>query len=694
VRSHRTSIVLVALAVAGHATVALGQGVSPPPPPPRFDAQTEPVLVSRSDILGFRTLPGYHEPQWVTEHFVMTGLLPPVEERLPKEPLVYTGTNMPDGIGVYGDALRHITGGRPEGWNYMAGQTLGWGGIEFGMMECLTRTAPLFEVRPDDLEPLPNLAMSWEWSEDGHQLTMHLIEGAKWSDGVPFTSEDVMFYWEDHVVDPLATPLLGTMPETFGVGTTLTALDDYTVQWTFETAFPTQYVYEMAFGNFCPGPAHILKPMHPRYNPAMTYEAYKNAFPPDYMNMPTMGPWVPVVYRPDEIIVMRRNPYFWKVDEAGNQLPYIDEVQYLLGSWDDIGIRTLAGAADFGHMDQVHTFVEALKRAAEPSAPSTVLFGPRTAGYQLLLNLSGNGWGEPDARAQAVRELNRNLDFRIAVASALDRQRIGESLVKGPFTAIYPGGLLPGTPYYDAASTVYYPPSQETAAAHFARAGLEDRDGDGFLNWPPGTLDGGNVEIVFLESNASMLDRAIAEAVAQQLQAAGLNVILDPQPSNQHFALAEAGRFDWMVNRVDTEFIAVVQGTPNLAPVGPRVHRAHRVGTDGTLDLLPFEEELVAIVTAFIGTIDAAERVELMKRYQRVYTENLYGIGLTHFAAPAVVNKRVANVPVGLPQIMFSYEIDAAMRERLYVPEDKQSDYELYPGTLPGAPGSDGPITQ
>jgi peptide/nickel transport system substrate-binding protein len=560
------------------------------------------------------------------------------------------------------------------------------------MMECLTRTAPLFEVKPEELEPLPNLAKSWEWSADGHQLTMHLIEGAKWSDGVPFTSEDVMFYWEDHVVDPLVTPLLGTVPETFGVGTTLSAIDDYTLLWTFTAPFPTQYLYEMAFGNFCPGPAHIFKPEHPRYNPANSYDDYRNAFPADYLNIPVMGPWVPVVHRPDEIIVMRRNPYFWKVDEAGNQLPYIDEVHYQLDSWDYIGVRTLAGTADFGHMDQVHTFVEALKKATEPSAPSTVLFGPRTAGYQLLLNMSANGWGEPDARAQAVRELNRNLDFRIGIASALDGQRIGDSLVKGPFTGIYPGGLLPGTPYYDATSTVYYPPSPKTAAAHFALAGLEDRDGDGFLNWPPGTLDGGNAEIVFLASNSSQLDMAIVEAVAEQLQAAGLNVILNYQPSNQHFVLAEAGKFDWMVNRGDTEFIAVVQGTPNLAPIGPRVHRAHRVGSDGTLDLLPFEEELVDIVKAFIGTTDAAERIALMKRYQHVYTENLYAIGLTHFAAGLVVNKRIANVPVGIPQLMFNFEIDAAMRERLYVPADKQSDYELYPKTLPGAPGSDGPV--
>ena len=115
--------------------------------------------------------------------------------------------------------MRHVIGGRPEGWNYSAGQTQGWGGIDIGMFECLTRTAPLFQVEATDIEPLPNLAKSWEWSEDGYKLTMHLIEGAKWSDGDPFDAEDVMFYWDDNVVDPNVSPLNGATPETFGVGT-------------------------------------------------------------------------------------------------------------------------------------------------------------------------------------------------------------------------------------------------------------------------------------------------------------------------------------------------------------------------------------------------------------------------------------------------------------------------------------------
>ncbi len=292
---------------------AQAQTVTPttPPDPPTFEAQGTPIFVGIKDMFEFKALPEYHEPDWVTSKYVDAGKLPPVSERLPKEPLVYKTANMPDGVGVYGDVMRHVIGGRPEGWNYIGGQSQGWGGIDIGLSECLTRTGPLFQVKAEELEPLPNLARSWEWSEDGHKLTMHLIEGAKWSDGAPFGADDLMFYWDDHIHDPNVSPLNGGTPATFGEGTTLEKVDDATVVWTFKDVKPTQYLYAMAYGTFCPGPSHILKPQHPKYNPDNTYDEYKNAFPPEYLNIPTMGAWVPVEYRPDDIVVMRRNPFFW-----------------------------------------------------------------------------------------------------------------------------------------------------------------------------------------------------------------------------------------------------------------------------------------------------------------------------------------------------------------------------------------------
>ncbi|MFT4197945.1 MAG: ABC transporter substrate-binding protein, partial [Pseudoxanthomonas sp.] len=663
-----------------------------PPVPPVFPAEGKIKYVERSSILEFKALPEYHEPAWVTDKFVKTGKLPPVKDRLPKEPLVYKTGNMPDGIGVYGDTLRHVIGGRPEGWNYGAGQTQGWGGIDIGLSECLTRTAPLFQVEAKDTEPLPNLAKSWEWSPDGHKLTMHLIEGAKWSDGVPFNADDIMFYWEDEVIDPNVSPLGGgASPEAFGEGTTLKKIDDYTIEWTFKDAFPKQYLYTMAYPNFCPGPSHILKPQHPKYS-KNTYDQFKNAFPPEYMNIPVMGAWVPVEYRSDDIIVMRRNPYYWKIDEKGNQLPYLNELHYKLSTWADRDVQAVAGSADLSNLEQPENFVASLKRAAQPDAPARLAFGPRLIGYNLQMNFSANGWGNPDPRGQAVRELNRNEDFRKAVTMALDRKALGDSLVKGPFTAIYPGGLSSGSTFYDRNSTVYYPFDLAGAKAELAKAGLKDTDGDGIVNFPADVNGGKDVEITLLVSNDYTTDKSLAEGVVAQMEKLGLRVIINALDGPKRDDANYSGRFDWMVRRNSTELASVVQNTEQLAPVGPRTSWNHRAPESGQLDLMPFEKDMADIVNKFTTSKDNDERVALMKQFQKISTGHLYNIGLTEYPGALIINKRFSNVPPGTPIFLFNWAEDSIIRERLWVAADKQGKYELFPEELPGAPGSAGPI--
>ncbi|RWP66512.1 ABC transporter substrate-binding protein [Mesorhizobium sp.] len=661
------------------------------PEQPPFPAQGKITYVPRDSILEFKALSEYREPEWVTEKFVKTRKLPPLAERLPKEPMVFKTGNMPDGIGVYGDTMRHVIGGRPEGWNYSAGQTQGWGGIDIAMFECLTRTAPLFQVDAQDVEPLPNLAQSWEWSEDGHTLTMKLIEGAKWSDGDPFDADDVMFYWDDNVVDPNVSPLNGATPETFGEGTTLKAIDKYTIEWTFKDAFPRQHLYAMAYGTFCPGPSHILKTNHPKYA-GTTYDEYKNGFPPEYLNMPVMGAWVPIEYRSDDVIVLRRNPYYWKVDEEGNQLPYLNELHYKLSTWADRDVQAIAGSGDISNLEQPENFVESLKRAAQETAPARLAFGARLIGYNLRMNFSANGWGEPDERAQAVRELNRNVDFRKAVTMAIDRKKLGESLVKGPFTAIYPGGISSGTSFYDRASTVYYPFDLEGAKALLEKVGLKDTDGNGAVNFPAGTAGGSDVQIVLLVNSDYSTDRNLAEGLVGQMEQLGLKVVLNTIDGAKRDATQYAGRFDWLVRRNEQEQTSVVQNTTQLAPTGPRTSWHHRAGTDGTVDLMPFEQELVDVVNKFISSNDNDERADLMKQYQKVSTTNLDTIGLTEYPGALIINKRFSNIPEGAPIFMFNWAEDTIIRERVFVAADKQGDYELFPEQLPGKPGEGGPI--
>lgn len=635
-----------------------------------------------ADLVGFRALPTYSEPAWVTRDFVARGRLPPLAERLPRQPLVFGAAAMPDGIGHYGDALRQVTGGRPEGWNTSAGQSQGWGGVDIGTMECLTRTGPLFMVRSDALQPLPNLARRWTWSADGHQLTMDLIEGARWSDGHPFTSDDVMFFWTDNVLDPQVSPLGGAGPDSFGAGTTLKALGPYTIRWTFRQPFPEDVLYQMAYGKFCPGPAHVLRPRHPRHNPRNSYADYRNAFPAARVNFPVMGAWVVTEYRPDDILIFRRNPYYWKVDAAGQQLPYFDELQYRLLGWNDRDIQVIAGTADLANVEVPGNCVEVLRQAAKPGAPFRIAFGPRGAAYAVLMNLSGNGWGEPDARGQRVRLLNRTLAFRQAVSLAMDRQALATTLVKGPFVLAYAGGILPDTPFYNAAATVQWGHDAARARALLDGAGIVDSDGNALRNFPGG---GPDIEIVLTASPDTATDRSLAEGVQIFAREIGLRVILRFVGGTQRDAAGSSGQFDWLLSRNNTtELITVVQGTDALAPMGPYTHAFHRAGPGGRLDLLPYERAMVAAVQAFQDSRAPEARRAAMARYQAIGTANANTIGLVRFPGALIVNRRIANVPAGLPIFMFNWAEDAIMRERLFVPRSRQGGAELRPGTLPG----------
>ena len=102
------------------------------------------------------------------------------------------------------------------------------------------------------------------------------------------------------------------------------------------------------------------------------------------MNFPVMGAWVVVEHRPDDIVVLRRNPYYWKVDEAGHQLPYLDEMQYRLSTWGDRDVQAVAGTGDFSNLEQPENYVESLKKAADPASPARLAFGPRTIGYHAV----------------------------------------------------------------------------------------------------------------------------------------------------------------------------------------------------------------------------------------------------------------------------------------------------------------------
>ncbi len=630
-------------------------------------------------ILTYKALDSYSEPDWVTE-LVEAGELPPLEERLPSEPRVILASGMSSGLGEYGGVWRDFSACPTEGYNRGAGQSAGWFGIEAAIFASLLKSGPIYR-RADALEPLPYLAKSWEWSEDGYELTMHLIEGAKWSDGHPFTTADVLFSWEDMIIDPNINSPKGASAWTFeGELTQLEVIDDYTFKFIYPIPFLVQSLFQMDEGDFHISPAHILKPLHPKYNSDYDYVDFEAAMPPDQAPV-VLGEFVPVEYITDELMILRRNPYYWGVDESGKQLPYLDEVVFEKGP-SGVGrtLNTLAGSGDHSNLENPSTFIETLKRAEEEDAHFYVEWGPETLGYGLHLNLS-TSLGVEGERDVAVRELFRDLRFRKAVSFALDRDGIAQSIMRGPFLRGWAGGLYPGSSYFDRSTVAYYNNDPAASSALLADLNFEDTDGDGILNWPTDRLASGeNLVLALSTSEDQQETQAAGDAIVTLLRDVGIQVNSRPLNSAARTDQEQSGEWDMRMNREGQEFAVPFTRCTDLAPITKERPVWHRAGSEER-ELLDFEQELIDIVNQFCLEPDTEVRKELMAEYNQIYTENVYSIGVFVSRYGLAAAKRFNNIPAGMPVFMYNWTWENAMPEQVWVDPGEQIE-QLRPGVV------------
>ncbi len=678
------------LGAALSAPVAAQGTVAPPIPyPDPTDLGVGGGSVTKlpmSEIVQYKALPEYHQSPFL-DKFVADGTLPPVADRLPKEPAVYMATGMKDGIGVYGDLWRGFSACPTAGYNVMAQVSLGWFGIESYTVHysALVKTGPLFRA-DSDLEPMPNIAKSWEWSEDGKQLTMHLIEGAKWSDGVPFTADDVMFTWDGYIQDPLVNaPRSKDAWSWNGEYATLEKVDDFTVKFTFPVVTPYDAFYLMNEGNFDVEPAHILKPLHPKWstaNPAPSYKDFTNALAPDNLPLVTMGPWVVTEYKTDELMIMRRNPYYWKVDEAGNQLPYLDEVQYRKGP-SGIGrdLCTIAGDCDHMNLENPSTYVQAMTAAQAPDSTFNVNWGPEVLGYGVIFNYAVNFGIVDKDRDVAVRELFRDLRFRQAVSYATDRDGIAQSIMKGPFLRGWAGGLYPGAPDFDKDAVVYYPYDVASANILLDEIGLKDTNGDGVREWTTGPMSGQPVVVQLGASQDAKETQSVAEAIVNQWGSIGIKVNMKVIDSQTWTETKAAGTWDLYVLRNEKEFALPFTNPTGIAPITHNF-QWHSDTEAVPREILPFEQQLVDIVNTYKGTYDVAGRKELMTEYNHIFTENVYQMGVFVSRHGLGTAKRVNNVADGTPVFMYQWVEDAILLDALWTPLDQQLPQNR-PDTIP-----------
>ena len=669
------------LTVFGAIFAQMDEVADPIPYPEGLQLGDNPIVrFPLIDLLTYKALDSYSEPEWVTA-LVEAGELPPVEERLPENPQVILESGMSTGIGVYGGVWRDFSAVPTVGWNLCAGQTQGWFGINYIYGESLTKSGPMF-LRSDNLEPLPNLATDWTWSEDGSQLTMNIIRGAKWSDGHSFGVHDIMFTWE-HIIndDNVNSWTSSSSWEIAGEPITLQEVDDSTIMWIFPEAFPVQKLFKMDFLDFNICAEHVYAPMHPAINADSDYNTFETFQVQDDLPVPTMGPWVAVVYRIDDFMVHRRNPYYWKVDGAGNQLPYLDEVTFEKGpSGKGRTLGTLAGSTDHVNLENPSTYLEAITRSQEDDAHFRIEWGPETLAFNLQFNFSST-LGVQDERDQALRDLFRDLRFRRAIQHAVDGDGIGQAVIRGPFMRGFAGGITPGSPYFDIDSVVYYPYSPDSANTLLADIGFEDTDGDGVLNWTNGPLAGENLVVVVNTQVAAEVTGQIGEEVLLLLQEIGIQANFRALQGPAEGETVVKGNWEMRIVRMGQEFTTAFTRCEDLGPVTDITPDWHRAD-GGSRELLDFEVELVEIVNQFCLEPDFDARLNLMSRYNTVFTKNVYNVGVIIGRYGLGLAERFNNIPVGAPPFFYQWTWGNVIREAVWVSPDQQLD-QSQPGTLP-----------
>jgi peptide/nickel transport system substrate-binding protein len=465
---------------------------------------------------------------------VTGGKLPPVEERLPKNPLVLAPI---DETGKYGGRIRQYYG--YEGY----------------FEESQYGHSPLRWV-DDGMGIAPGLLDKWSANADNTVWTLHMREGVKWSDGEPADMNDVMFWWDN--MTTRTDPANIDVPSEFCLdGTklvTFTKVDDYTLTLTYTNPAPltAKRLAMWVKGNIGPRwivPEHYIKQFLPKFNPEMkdmktlqTKVLMRNN--PD---CPTLDPWMTTNYVAGTSRTSQRNPYYYAVDPEGNQLPYIDGIDET--SITDPQVRLLQirqGSVDFQNFTDM-TLADI----------STLMDNQDAGGYDVYLWDTGSGtsmmyfwnYDYPDTTPadKKIHDLYRNAKFKQAMSFALDRPTIQKSVYYGqgfPTT----GTMSPkafefnfnseAQAFFQKARDLYVAYDPEKAKQLIQDAGLKV-GADGKPTYP----DGRKVQLrIDLPGDASKECPDVLEIAKKNWEAIGLTVVVNQITPTAMDALWHSGK--------------------------------------------------------------------------------------------------------------------------------------------------------
>ncbi len=580
------------------------------------------------------------------------GDLPDLADRIPAEPLVVVPY---EGVGKYGGTLDVLSNA-----------------TEAGTSDFLSVRHVNLTRYSDDLQTIvPNVAKSWEWNSDFTQLTFHLREGHKWSDGAPFTSADVKFWYDNLMMDtnviekPKDYVLVG------GERMTVDTPDATTV--VFNLPAPKPGLLAHFATHFAQGfqPKHFLGQFHPDIDPNADANAQAAGFDTGYEVISAYfgnSDWTdtpsPLLSNPDKVAGMPAdviptleshiyvtdttegrhlvaNPYFHQVDVTGQQLPYIGEQDEVYINDNEVRILKLVN----GEVDYKSQSLQL------PSAP-LLLENQEAGNYSIYLKpeitLGAFGFNVTH-QDEAKRAIFGDLSFREAMSVAINRDELNEVAFFGLGTAKQYTGFSPMPEFVDPAWESYMTEfDPDGANAKLDALGLADTDGDGLREMP-----NGDKLVLNLNYSTQGIAGQTVELVSQYWRDVGIDSVVKEVTPDEYRSAQSSNQLDVSMWR-KSQPLAIVLGNNELwVPpfenyFGNRngMLWAEHVDSNGASGVEPPEyvKTLIADINAFQSADQSGDEFkEIGERMVKNMVENLLFIGAVQAPAPIYRNNDLKN---------------------------------------------------
>lgn len=377
----------------------------------------------------------------------------------------------------------------------------------------------------------PNLADSWDVSEDGLTWTFYLRQDVKWSDGKPFTADDVVFTFNELIYNEKIPSSARDIYSIDGQEFEVVKVDDFTVRFTLP----------IRFAPFLRGMGQAILPKHKLQEPL---EAGKFNFTwgidTDPKEIVGTGAFKLVKYDPGQRLIFEKNPLYWKRSSEGDQLPYIDKVIIMItGNADVQLLKFLEGSTDaFGLRGLDYPLIKPMEKERNftvyelgPDSGSQFIFFNQNPGINPKTN-------QPYIPPHKLKWFT-NLSFRRAVAHSIDKEKIIEIIKNGLGSPQWsPTG--PAAGFFHNPNVREYEFDLDKAKSILFEAGFEDRDGDGYLEDP----EGNRLEFNMSTSAGSTERLDMAAIIRSDLEKLGMKINFQSLEFNTLVSKINA-TFDW-----------------------------------------------------------------------------------------------------------------------------------------------------